>query len=66
MGEGTFCDPIYGGNLNLVGWKMIGYPGAQPAYSDADMAIGFDQATKKIMTLTDIEGMVMPLPTSGF
>ena len=66
MGEGTFCDPIYGGNLNLVGWKMIGYPGSQAAYSDTDMAIGFDQATKKILTLSDIEGVVMPLPASGF
>ena len=25
--EGMFADPIYGGNRNKVGWKMIGYPG---------------------------------------
>jgi gluconate 2-dehydrogenase gamma chain len=25
--EGMFCDPLHGGNANLVGWQMIGYPG---------------------------------------
>lgn len=30
--EGMFSDPAYGGNRDLVGWKLIGYPGAQRAY----------------------------------
>lgn len=25
--QGTFCDPVYGGNANMVGWDLIGYPG---------------------------------------
>jgi gluconate 2-dehydrogenase gamma chain len=25
--EGVFSDPIYGGNKNKAGWKMIGFPG---------------------------------------
>lgn len=25
--EGMFCDPLHGGNADLVGWQMIGYPG---------------------------------------
>lgn len=25
--EGMFADPIYGGNRNKVGWRMIGFPG---------------------------------------
>ena len=25
--EGMFADPIYGGNKDKVGWKMIGFPG---------------------------------------
>ncbi len=25
--EGMFADPIYGGNKNKAGWKMIGFPG---------------------------------------
>ncbi len=27
-------DPIYGGNRDMVGWKMIGYPGARYDYRD--------------------------------
>ena len=26
--EGMFADPIYGGNKNKAGWKLIGFPGA--------------------------------------
>ena len=26
--EGMFSDPIYGGNRNKAGWKMLGFPGA--------------------------------------
>ena len=27
--QGTFCDPVYGGNANMVGWDLIGYPGVR-------------------------------------
>jgi gluconate 2-dehydrogenase gamma chain len=27
--EGFFADPIYGGNRDMAGWKMIGFPGAR-------------------------------------
>jgi gluconate 2-dehydrogenase gamma chain len=30
--EGFFCDPSYGGNRDMVGWRMIGFPGAYAAY----------------------------------
>jgi gluconate 2-dehydrogenase gamma chain len=32
--EGFFADPIYGGNKDMCGWKMIGYPGAHYDYRD--------------------------------
>ncbi|HTI85312.1 MAG TPA: gluconate 2-dehydrogenase subunit 3 family protein [Alphaproteobacteria bacterium] len=32
--EGFFSDPIYGGNRDMVGWKMIGFPGAHYDYRD--------------------------------
>jgi gluconate 2-dehydrogenase gamma chain len=31
---GFFVDPVHGGNRDLVGWKMIGFPGAQIGYGD--------------------------------
>jgi gluconate 2-dehydrogenase gamma chain len=30
--EGFFCDPVYGGNKDMVGWKLIGFPGAYANY----------------------------------
>jgi len=30
--EGMFCDPMHGGNTDLIGWQMLGYPGPQMSY----------------------------------
>jgi Gluconate 2-dehydrogenase subunit 3 len=30
--EGMFCDPLHGGNIGMVGWKMIGFPGPRMSY----------------------------------
>jgi len=35
--EGMFSDPVYGGNRGMAGWLLIGYPGAQRAYTEADI-----------------------------
>lgn len=32
--EGYFADPIYGGNNDMAGWKLIGFPGARYDYRD--------------------------------
>lgn len=32
--EGFFSDPIHGGNQGLVGWKLIGFPGARADFVD--------------------------------
>jgi gluconate 2-dehydrogenase gamma chain len=33
--EGFFADPYYGGNRDMAGWKMIGYPGLPADYQAA-------------------------------
>jgi gluconate 2-dehydrogenase gamma chain len=30
--EGYFADPAYGGNRDMVSWRMLGFPGAYAAY----------------------------------
>jgi gluconate 2-dehydrogenase gamma chain len=35
--EGMFADPVYGGNKDFAGWFLVGFPGAQPVFSAADM-----------------------------
>jgi gluconate 2-dehydrogenase gamma chain len=32
--EGFFADPIYGGNRDMAGWRLIGFPGARYDYRD--------------------------------
>jgi gluconate 2-dehydrogenase gamma chain len=39
--EGMFCDPMHGGNANLVGWKLVGFPGPRMSYrNDVDAHFG--------------------------
>lgn len=35
--EGMFSDPAYGGNRDLAGWRLIGFPGAQRAYTAEEL-----------------------------
>jgi gluconate 2-dehydrogenase gamma chain len=35
--EGMFADPIYGGNKDFAGWRLVGFPGAQPIFTKTDM-----------------------------
>lgn len=30
--EGYLADPMYGGNRDMVGWRLIGFPGARYDY----------------------------------
>lgn len=32
--EGLFADPIYGGNRDKVGWKLVGFPGVLASYRE--------------------------------
>jgi gluconate 2-dehydrogenase gamma chain len=36
----TFADPIYGGNRDMIGWKLIGYLGAQRAWTPVELQRG--------------------------
>jgi gluconate 2-dehydrogenase gamma chain len=53
--QGMFGDPVYGGNKDGVGWKLLGFPGAQWSYSQEQRARGFDATTIPIRTLADLQ-----------
>jgi len=39
--EGMFCDPIHGGNVDMIGWQLIGYPGPRMSnLKDVDQHFG--------------------------
>jgi gluconate 2-dehydrogenase gamma chain len=33
--EGIFCEPHYGGNKDMMGWRLVDFPGQQFGYPDA-------------------------------
>jgi gluconate 2-dehydrogenase gamma chain len=35
--EGMFADPVYGGNKDFAGWRLVGFPGAQAIFTRTDM-----------------------------
>ena len=36
--EGMFCDPQHGGNVDMVGWQLIGFPGPRMSnYAEMDI-----------------------------
>jgi gluconate 2-dehydrogenase gamma chain len=52
--EGTFGDPVYGGNRNAVGWRLVGFPGAHWGYGEDAMQYGFDASALPVVTLQDL------------
>jgi gluconate 2-dehydrogenase gamma chain len=37
---GFFSDPVHGGNRGMVGWTLIGFPGAHMSYRDEILKYG--------------------------
>ena len=35
--EGMFADPLYGGNKDFAGWRLVGFPGAQAMFTPTDL-----------------------------
>ncbi len=58
--EGMFCDPMHGGNVDLIGWQMIGFPGPRMSNRD-DVAKHFGEAFRpKPASLFQITGAKVP------
>jgi gluconate 2-dehydrogenase gamma chain len=59
--EGMFCDPMHGGNHNMVGWQLIGFPGPQMSYyADIDKHYG-EAFRPKPISLHEVTGKKPPL-----
>lgn len=53
--EGVFCDPRHGGNRNLAGWKLVGYPGPlmdNRAHVDTHYGTAYRPAPKSLQQIT--------------
>ncbi|WP_031470102.1 gluconate 2-dehydrogenase subunit 3 family protein [Sciscionella sediminilitoris] len=52
--QGFLGDPAYGGNRDLVGWKLVGFPGAQWGYSAEQMRPGTDAREIPMLSIKDL------------
>jgi gluconate 2-dehydrogenase gamma chain len=70
--DGMFSDPIYGGNRNMVGWRLVDYPGSQRGYTVAEMkAEGHQREPQSLLSLhhyhpghTNEPNVVLPIQGS--
>jgi gluconate 2-dehydrogenase gamma chain len=54
--EGMFCDPMHGGNIDMVGWQLIGFPGPRMSnYDDIDQHYG-EAFRPKPLSLREVTG----------
>lgn len=54
--EGMFSDPMHGGNANLIGWQLIGYPGPIMSYRE-EIDKKYGQAlSRKPLSLEQVVG----------
>jgi gluconate 2-dehydrogenase gamma chain len=53
--EGMFCDPHHGGNANMIGWQLIGYPGPRMSYRD-EIGPNPDPPKRKPVSLSEVLG----------
>ena len=49
--EGMFADPLYGGNRDFAGWRLVGFPGAQGNFTSVDLQ------NKQVFTRAPITGL---------
>ncbi len=60
--EGFFADPVYGGNRDMISWRMIGFPGAYASYYDLVDQHGIKIDRAPMSLAQDAHGHVHPNP----
>jgi gluconate 2-dehydrogenase gamma chain len=54
--EGMFSDPIHGGNVDMIGWQLIGFPGPRMSnYEEIDRHFG-EAFRPKPASITQVTG----------
>lgn len=51
--EGMFCDPAHGGNRDLIGWRLLGYPGIHRVWHHDEQQIGATIKPRPLTTMAD-------------
>jgi gluconate 2-dehydrogenase gamma chain len=58
--EGMFCDPVHGGNIDMIGWQLVGFPGPRMSnYDDIEKHYG-EAFRPKPVSLRQMTGVDVP------
>jgi gluconate 2-dehydrogenase gamma chain len=63
--EGFFADPICGGNRDMAGWKLVGFPGAFDSYTDLIEQWNYDWGRPPISIAQMPPEPMMHMPARG-
>ena len=63
--EGFFSDPLYGGNRDKVGWKLLGFPGV-PSGQYRELVTSHEPYRAEPVSILDIQTGKTPLDAEGF
>ena len=64
--EGFFADPMYGGNRDKVGWKLIGFPGVAAGNYDEHLAKHNVPYLVEPVSILDIQQGKVKLDAQGY
>jgi len=63
--EGYFADPLYGGNRDKVGWKLLGFPGV-PSGQYRELVTSSEPYYAEPVSVLDIQTGKVPVDAEGF
>jgi gluconate 2-dehydrogenase gamma chain len=64
--EGMFSDPVHGGNVDMVGWQLVGFPGPRMSnFAEVDKHFGEAFRPKAISLEQAIGRKVLPSEDEG-
>jgi gluconate 2-dehydrogenase gamma chain len=64
--EGLLSDPAYGGNRDLVGWRLVGFPGLRLGFPVAEIQYGAELGEHAAWSLSDIQRLAEEEPDRFF
>jgi gluconate 2-dehydrogenase gamma chain len=63
--EGYFADPLYGGNRDKVGWKLLGFPGV-PSGRYRELLDSKEPYRAEPVSVLDVQTGKVPVDAEGF
>lgn len=63
--EGFFADPAYGGNVDKVGWRLVGFPGVAAAYRNVMEAYYGQPYRVEPVSIADLQNGTVEMDETG-